>query len=202
VPIALDPDPACDRLHPGGLAIPEVRVSGERLADVFVYVKRGLEDRVFRVPDDPVVVDQRGCLFVPRVVGVQAGQPVRFVNSDETLHNVHGMPTRSSAWNFGMGHVGATRTVTIDTPEVPVPIRCEVHSWMRADLAVVDHPYHAVTGATGTFTLADVPAGEYDLAAWHPRLGEREQHVTVAPGTRTSADFAFADEPTAASPAR
>ncbi|MBI3767073.1 MAG: hypothetical protein HY271_01105 [Deltaproteobacteria bacterium] len=179
-------DPTCAAAHPEGLTLEEVRTDAGMLAEAFVYVAHGLEDRVFAVPETPVVVDQRGCLYVPRVVGVQVGQRIEFVNSDDTLHNVHGTPDKSSAWNFGLGFQGARRAIAIDRPEVPVAVQCDVHPWMHAALGVVEHPYFAVTGRDGAFTLAHVPAGHYIVAAWHPRLGGREQAVDVlAGGTAT-----------------
>jgi plastocyanin len=184
-------DPTCVTAHPGGLTIQDVRVDAGQLADVFVYIARGLEDHVFAVPTTPVVVDQVGCLYQPAVVGAQVGQEVQFDNGDDTLHNVHGEPTKSSAWNFGLGHQGAHRTITIDHAEVPVAVRCDVHPWMRATIGVVDHPYYAVTSTAGTFTLGDVPAGNYTLAAWHPTLGRREAEVDVAAGKTTAVELTF-----------
>lgn len=188
-------DPTCVREHPAGLAIESIEVSNERLANVFVYIARGLEDRVFAVPQAPVVVDQRGCLYAPRVAGVQVGQPIRFLNSDDTLHNVHGEPEHSKAWNFGLSHQGAARELVITTPEVMVPIRCEVHPWMRAYLGVLPHPYFAVTGSDGSYRFAGVPAGRYVVATWHEQLGTRETTITIEPGATVSADFELGASP-------
>ena len=190
--VAVTTDPTCVAAHPDGLVLTDVRGDDGMLADAFVYVARGLEDRVFAVPETPVVVDQRGCLFEPRVVGAQVGQRIEFVNSDDTLHNVHGAPTASPRWNFGLGATGASRAVVIQHAEVPVDVRCEVHPWMRAALGVVDHPYFAVTGRGGAYTLAAVPAGRYVVAAWHPFLGRREQTVEVAAGAVSTLDLTLA----------
>jgi plastocyanin len=184
-------DPTCVAAHPTGLIITDVREQDGQLADVFVYIAHGLEDRVFAVPEMPVVVDQRDCLYTPRVIGAQVGQPIEFRNSDDTLHNVHGEPTASAPWNFGLGVKGARRTITIDHAEVPVPVRCDVHPWMHAALGVVAHPYYAVTSATGTFSLSDVPAGHYVVAAWHPTLGTRQAEVDVVTGDTTELDLVF-----------
>jgi len=185
-------DATCAAAHPDGLDVEDVRGDGDMLAEAFVWIARGLEDRVFAVPETPVVVDQRGCVFEPRVVGARAGQRIEFVNSDDTLHNVHGTPARSSPWNFGLAVRGARRTITVPTAEVPVGVQCDVHPWMRAALGVVDHPYFAVTGLDGAFTLGRVPAGQYTLAAWHPRLGKRQQEIEVAAGATTRVEITFA----------
>ncbi len=185
-------DATCVAAHPDGLDVEDVRGDDGMLADAFVWITRGLGDRVFAVPETPVVVDQRGCVFEPRVVGAQAGQRIEFVNSDDTLHNVHGTPATSAAWNFGLGVRGARRAITIPHPEVPVGVQCDVHPWMRAALGIVEHPYFAVTGLDGAFTLARVPAGQYTLAAWHPRLGKRQQEIEVVTSTTTKIELTFA----------
>jgi plastocyanin len=182
-------DPTCAAAHPDGLDVTDVRTLDGMLADAFVYVAHGLEDRVFAVPETAVVVDQRGCLYVPRVAGAQVGQRIEFVNSDDTLHNVHGAPTLSKPWNFGLAFPGARRAVVIEHAEVPVAVECDVHPWMRAALGVVDHPYFAVTDLDGAFTLAHVPAGRYVVAAWHPRLAPAEHTIDVAPGGTVTIDL-------------
>jgi plastocyanin len=190
--IPVGSDPTCAAAHPGGLVIHDVHATDGRLAEVFVYVAQGLEDRVFPVPDTPVVIDQRGCWYVPRVAGVQAGQPIRFRSSDDTLHNVHGEPRESPRWNFGLPRQGSERALTLAGPEIMVPVRCDVHPWMRLDLGVVPHPYFAVTGDDGRFRFPNVPAGRYHLAAWHPKLGRQEQPIEVQPQRTAPATFRFA----------
>lgn len=189
--IAMDSDPTCAAAHPGGLVIRDVRGTDGGLADAFVYVATGLEDRVFAAPTTPVVVDQRGCWYEPRVAAAQVGQPILFRSSDDTLHNVHGEPRANPRWNFGLPRVNAERTMTLAEPEIMAPVRCDVHPWMRLDLSVVPHPYFAVTGEAGTFRLAGVPAGTYGLVAVHPTLGRRETSVTVAPGAVATATLRF-----------
>lgn len=184
-------DPTCARLHPDGLRQSAVETADGGLAHVFVYIKSGLGERVFAVPSAPVVIDQRGCAYAPHVAGVRAGQAIEFVNGDDTLHNVHGMPHASPAWNFGMAFQGARRTLTIAHPEVMVAIRCDVHPWMRAYLGVVDHPYFAVTAASGAFRMAGVPPGTYVLAAWHERLGAQERTVVLPARGVAAADFTY-----------
>jgi plastocyanin len=190
--IAVNSDPTCAAAHPNGFTVEDVRVSDGRLADVFVYVAAGLEDRVFAVPDTPVVIDQRGCWYEPRVAGAEAGQPIVFRSSDDTLHNVHGEPRVSPRWNFGLPRRNAEFTLALRGPEVMVPVRCDVHPWMRLDLGVLTHPFFAVTGTDGSFRLAGVPAGTVTLAAWHPTLARQEQTVTVQAGRPAAITFHFA----------
>ena len=124
----------------------DVLVKDGRVENAFVYVKDGLGDRVFAAPAEPVTIDQRGCLYHPRVTGAVTCQEIVFLNSDPLLHNVHGTPHDSRAWNFSMGVQGSRRSIRVDKPEVAVEVRCDVHPWMRAYIGVVDHPYFAVTG--------------------------------------------------------
>jgi hypothetical protein len=189
--IAMDSDPTCAAAHPGGLVVEDVRVVDGGLADAFVHLASGLEDRVFAPPTTPVVIDQRGCWYVPRVAAAQVGQPIVFRSSDDTLHNVHGEPRANPRWNFGLPRQNAERTVVLDAPEIMAVVRCDVHPWMRLDLSVVPHPYFTVTGANGAFRLADVPTGTYTLAAEHPTLGRRATTVTAEAGATATATLRF-----------
>jgi hypothetical protein len=190
-PVALGGDPQCARQHQGQVLAGDALVHDGRVENAFVYVKDGLGARVFAVPETPVVVDQVGCLYQPHVAGAQTCQPIEFVNGDPTLHNVHGTPGRSAPWNFGMALQGSKRRIRVDSPEVMIPVTCDVHPWMRAWLGVLPHPFFAVTGADGRFALRGVPAGEYVLAAWHERFGTREARVTVGAGETKEVAFAF-----------
>lgn len=160
----------------------DVEVTDGKLANAFVYVREGLEDVVFDRPEAPVVIDQSGCVFVPHVVGVQTGQPITFQNSDPTLHNVHTMPEKSRASNFGLGVKGASRTIQLAAPEVMVTVKCDVHPWMRAFVGVLDHPHFAVTGTDGKFRFGNLPPGRYVIESWHERFGRREATVELAEG--------------------
>jgi plastocyanin len=179
-----------DEYH-GAVPTGDVLVHDGLVENAFVYIKEGLGTRVFAVPTAPVVIDQRGCVYRPRVVGAQVGQPIEFVNDDPTLHNVHGTPHDSSPWNFTMPVQGSRRTVRLEKPEVMVSVRCDLHPWMQGWIGVVDHPYFAVTGADGRFKLDDVPPGDYVVAAWHERFGVREMHVSLPPKGTAEATFTF-----------
>lgn len=187
--------PGCAEQHQGPVPRGDVLVHDGLVENAFVYIKSGLGDRVFAVPTTPVTLDQQGCLYHPRVVGAQVGQPIRFLNSDATLHNVHGSPTQSAGWNFGMAVKGSERTIRIDKPEVMVSVRCDVHPWMQAWIGVLDHPYFAVTGADGRFVLRDVPPGDYVVEAWHERFGTREARVSITPKGTGTATFTLAPAP-------
>ncbi len=191
--IKMDSDPQCALQHPEGHASEEVIVNPNgTLKNVFVYVKEGLSGQKFTAPKTPVVFDQKGCRYEPRVFGIQAGQPLQIVNSDPTLHNVHGLPAKSQQFNLGMPIQGMKLTKSFSAPEVMVKIKCEVHSWMVAYAGVLDHPFYSVSGADGEFQIKDLPPGTYVIEAWHEKYGAQTQSVTVgAADDMKEAAFAF-----------
>ena len=142
------------------------------LKNVFVYVKDGLDPEYgFDIPTTTVVLDQKGCRYTPRIVGVRAGQPIDIVNSDPTLHNVHALPTANPEFNQGQPIQGFRTTRTFTTPEVMVRFKCDVHSWMAAHVGVVAHPYFAITKDDGSFEIPNLPPGTYTIEAWHEKFG-------------------------------
>jgi plastocyanin len=162
---------------------------GGSLANVFVYVKDGLGNRVFPVPATPVVLAQKDCTYKPHVFGIQVGQPLDIVSNDPTLHNVHAIPTANQEFNFGQGIPGVKNQHVFSTKEVMVPFKCDVHNWMNAFVGVVDHPFFAVSGADGAFSLSGLPPGTYTIEAVHEKLGRQTQSVTI--GEKETRDLAF-----------
>ena len=159
------------------------------LKNVFVHVKQGLDPAYsFEMPPAPVVLDQKGCIYTPRVIGVRAGQPFEVLNSDDTLHNVHALPMANRDFNTSEKKVSRTFTV----PEVMVRFKCDVHPWMAAYVGVVAHPFFAVTDAAGAFELKGLPPGTYTLEAWHERFGTRTSTVTIDPKGSQTTTFSFA----------
>ena len=188
-PIRMDSDPNCSRQSTGATGQPVMVGADGALQNVFVYVKDGLGNLRFPVPSAPVVLDQKGCVYIPRILGVQTGQPIEIANSDPTLHNVHAVPMTNQEFNMGYPIQGMKHTHTFSTKEVMVPFKCDVHGWMRAWVGVLDHPYFGVTGADGSFTLKGLPPGTYTVEAWHESLGTQTQTVTI--GAKESKDVAF-----------
>lgn len=159
------------------------------LANVFVYVKDGLGNRVFPVPATPVVLAQKDCTYQPHVLGIQVGQTLDIVSNDPTLHNVHAVPAANQEFNFGQAIPGVKNQHVFSTTEVMVPFKCDVHNWMTAYVGVVDHPFFAVTGADGSFSLKGLPPGTYTVEAVHEKLGRQTQSVTI--GEKETKDIAF-----------
>ena len=186
---------ACAAQYPDGLPeATDVLVHDGKLQNAVVYIKKGLGDRIFAVPTETLTSDQKGCVFLPRIMAVRADQPLQFLNSDPTAHNVHGLPQHAPPWNFSLGMKGTSRTISIDTPENIIPIKCDIHGWMRAYVGVFDHPYFAITDAKGSFALPDVPPGDYVIEAWHERFGTQEQRVTLEEQGHQELTFTFRGE--------
>ena len=166
------------------------------LQNVFVYVKEGLDASYsFDVPAAPALLDQKGCRYTPRVLGVRAGQPIKVVNSDPTLHNVHALPLVNGEFNKSTPVVGSSTTQTFTAPEVMVRFKCDVHGWMAAYVGVVAHPYFAVTDASGAFAIQDLPPGTYTIEAWHEKFGTRTAQVTVGEKQAQTLSVTFASKP-------
>lgn len=180
---------ACKKVHGGPVYRQEVLVEDGKLANVFVYIKDGLDDYAFDPPAEEVEIDQLGCIYEPLVVGVMTEQKLTFVNSDTVLHNIHTLPVENDGHNFAMPSKGMRTTKTFDYPEVMIRTKCDVHPWMRAYIGVVEHPYFAVTGADGAFELNNVPPGEYTVEIWHEAYGRQTQKVTV--GERATVEVNF-----------
>jgi len=194
-PIRMNADPACVAATKGQKVTQETFVVGDGngLGNVFVYVQSGL-NASFPAPTNAVVFDQKGCHYIPHVFGVQVGQPIEILNSDATLHNVHATPKVNQEFNTAQPIQGmkTTHTFTAKEPDVVVPFKCDVHGWMNAYAGVVDHPYFAVTKADGSFSIPNLPPGTYTVAAWHERLGNQTQSITVAAKeSKSDANFTF-----------
>ncbi|HYG62893.1 MAG TPA: carboxypeptidase regulatory-like domain-containing protein [Thermoanaerobaculia bacterium] len=197
--LPLEADPVCSGLHKDGPVDSGAVVAKDgQLANAFVYVKSGLEGKSFPVPAEAKLLDQQGCIYTPRVLGVQVGQTLKIKNSDPTLHNVSALPKVNGEFNESQPIPGMEFDKKFDKPEVMVHFKCNVHPWMTAFVGVLPHPYFAVTGENGAFDLAKLPPGTYTLEAWHESLGTQTQQVTVAPNQTAEVTFEF---PAAASPA-
>ena len=155
------------------------------------HVKSGLEGKTFPVPSEPVVLDQNGCIYVPHVIGIQVGQTLQIVNSDETLHNIHAMPKNNKEFNIGQPVKGLKTDRTFDAVEVMVPFKCDVHKWMNAYVGVVDHPFFGTTGEAGSFELHEGPSDVAELTSptsvQCPPTAVGE-HVGVRPRSNSSSE--------------
>ena len=170
----------------------QYEVANGKLGNVFVYVKSGLPaDAKYGTPDASVEIDQDGCLYHPRVFGVMTNQKILIKNADPLLHNIKAVPKENRPFNISQPSAGMQTTRTFTTPEVMVPLECNVHSWMHAYVGVLPHPFFATSGADGSFSIKNLPPGTYTIEAWHEKLGTQTQNVTIGAGETKTADFTF-----------
>jgi len=190
--IQMGADPYCQSQHTTPVTDEEVVVgaAGE-LANVFVFIKNPPAGS-YPAPSTPVTLDQKGCRYYPHVNAIQVGQKLEIKNDDATLHNVHAMPAVNSQFNEGQPVQGMVADKTFDKAETtPFKIKCDVHGWMKSWMAVMPHPFYAVSQADGKFTIANLPPGTYTLVAWHEKYGQQEQSITVAPKESKAVSFTF-----------
>ncbi len=191
-PISMDAEAACEKLHDKPVDGSGFAVGKDGgLANVFVYIKSGLEGKAFEAPKEAVVLDQRGCMFVPRVIALQARQTLTVKNSDPVSHNIHPNPQNNREWNQQQSPGAPDLVRRFVRPEVMIPVKCNVHSWMRSYIGVLDHPYLAVTSEKGEFAWTAVPPGNYTIAAWHETFGELTENITVSTGAERAVKFTF-----------
>ena len=190
-PLAMDADPACAAKHKAPVKS-EVLVLGPNnaMANVMVRVKSPVAGAA--APAAAAVIDQKGCTYVPHVLGVQVGQTLKIKNSDGVLHNVHALPKVNTQFNKAMPGNVTEAEAKFGKEEGMFLVKCDVHPWMSAYVGVFSNPYFAVSGPDGKFSIPGLPAGTYEVEAWHEKLGVKSGSVTIAGGKAATLDFAFA----------
>ena len=190
-PINMATDPSCARQHPSPVLNQEVLTDANGdLQNVIVYIADGLGDRKFDPPSQPAVIEQKGCMYVPHMLALQANQALQVVNHDPTSHNVHVMPSNNREWNKAEPP-GTKVDEAFPRGEVAIPVKCNIHPWMRSYVAVFNHPYFVVTGKDGSFDLSNLPPGTYTVKAWQEKLGTATQRITVGANETKAVDFVF-----------
>jgi len=189
--IRMGAEPACEEKHDGPVYSQDVIVNDNgTLKNALVWVKGGMEEYSFQVPSQAAALNQDGCLYSPHVLGVQVGQDIQIRNSDPATHNIHPLPTNNREFNISQSE-GQEMTRSFPRQEIAIPVKCNIHPWMKAYIAVVPHPYFAVTGDDGTFTLNDLPPGDYTIEVWHEKYGTQEQQITVDPDSSQEIEFSY-----------
>ncbi len=189
--IRMGADPRCSRAL-GGKRITQdtvLRAADGGLANVFVNLQGSFQGGA--PPATPVTIDQRGCVYVPRVQGARVGQTLQVLNNDPTGHNVHSLSSKGNTFNVSQPVKGLSNSFPLKADEVMLRIKCDIHSWMVTYVGVVPHPYFGVTGADGAFTIARVPAGRHTIQIWHEQYGRMTKTVEVKAGATATVDFAY-----------
>jgi len=182
----------------GAEAIPDesVIVSDGGLANVFVYLAKAPKGEFPAASSEPVIFDQKYCVFKPHAIIARTGQIVKILNSDGVLHNTHTYPQRNTSFNQGIQPNDQTGIdLKYTKPETkPLMVGCDVHPWMKAYHLPVDHPFAAVTAADGTFEIKDLPSGKHDFKVWHEKGGELQKSlsVTIKPNETTEIEIPVA----------
>lgn len=189
-PLKVDADPIC-------VANNEIAPQKEWLIldenkgvkNALIFITEGLNID-YSPPEEPVVIDQKGCIYSPHVVGIMAGQQLDILNNDGTLHNIHALPKVNKEFNKAQPRSKKKLSVKFEKPEAPFKIKCDVHPWMGAYIGVFDHPCFSVSGDDGTYIISDLKPGEYVIEAWHEKLGSQTANVTVS-DSAAHQDFTF-----------
>jgi hypothetical protein len=189
--IDMSSDPNCAKEHPTPATTEDLVIGPSGgLENVVVYVSDGLGDQTFEPPQQPAVIEQKGCQYKPHVLALQTNQKLDVVNDDATTHNIHPMPNNNREWNKTQPH-GMPVEETFPREEIAIPVKCNVHPWMRGYIAVFKHPYFAVTDKDGNFDLKGLPPGTYTIKAWQEKLGTQSQKITVGANETKTLEFVF-----------
>jgi hypothetical protein len=189
--IDMSKEPECVKLNPKQRMTEDTVIGpGNALKNVVVFISAGAPARS-SAQATPVTLNQQNCHYTTRVLAFQVEQEVKVTNSDPLTHNIHPMPVTNREWNKVQLKGSPPLSSSFTKPEF-IPVKCNLHSWMRAYFAVMATSYFAVTGEDGQFTLPELPPGKYTLTAWHETYGTRNQEITVAAGQQATVDFAYA----------
>ncbi len=189
--VRFDADPHCAELHAGATLFRDDLVADAtgNVQWAFVHVKSGPIGAPPPASPSAVTIDQINCFFIPHMVGIRVGQPLRVLNSDPLLHVVHTIPIKNKETNYGLPQAQMETVRRFDVPEVMVKIKCDIHPWMAAWVGVMDHPHFAITNEIGSYMIPDLPAGQYSIEAWHERCEPVTLSIDVPPGGDTRLDF-------------
>ncbi len=190
--LRMDADPVCGAAHTDRVYNENFKMAEDgSMEEALIYIKDVSYSE--GVPSEPTILDQKGCVYVPHVFGMIAGQQLLIKNSDATLHNIHSLPKINKEFNFAMPKVVKEKKSTFSKSEPdPFYIKCDVHPWMKTWVLVSDHPYFAVTDAKGNFSIDGIPAGTYEVVCWQEKFKKKPLTKSVIIGDgETVQDFTF-----------
>ncbi|MBI3580227.1 MAG: carboxypeptidase regulatory-like domain-containing protein [Ignavibacteriales bacterium] len=157
-------------------------------ANAVVYIEK-IAGKKFDPPKEAAIMDQKNLVFIPHVLPIVAGTTVKYVNSDDVLHNVFSPDQCAQKFNLGTWPKGQARSYTFQNPGCIPVILCNVHPEMEAYILVLETPYYAVTAKEGNYEIKNVPAGKYTLKIWHEKLRSQTINIDVPEKGEATADF-------------
>jgi plastocyanin len=191
--INMTADAYCLSQHSSSPAMDQEVVAGAggTLANVVVYIQEDMSKYAFTTPSDPAKIDQSGCQYVPHIVAMMAGQTLQVTNSDKTTHNIHPIPKDNREWNESQAPNTPPLMKVFARAENGIPVKCNVHPWMKSYIFAFKNPYFFVTGNDGKFTIGNLPPGTYTIVAWQEKFGTVTQSVPIGPKDSKSVDLTF-----------
>ena len=191
--IDMSQEPSCAKQYAKPVMTENV-VTGPNnaLENVVVYISAGVPDEP--APVQPAVLVQKGCRYAPHVLAFQVNQELQIVNEDQTSHNIHPLPSNNREWNKSQPPGSGPIEDKYARPEF-IPVKCNIHPWMKGTLAVMKNSHYAITAVDGEFKLPNLPPGNYTITAWHESYGEQTQQVTISGGETKALDFVFKAKP-------
>jgi plastocyanin len=190
--IDMSSNPSCERQHKGPVKAETVVVNpNHTLRYAFVWIKDGLAPAHWTPPADTVKLTQSGCIYEPHVTGIMTGQTLEILNDDPVNHNIHAESQVNPAWNISQPPRAEHTLRKFSSPEVLFAMTCSVHPWMRSWVGVSPHPFFAVTGEDGSFSLSGVPPGTYTIEVVQEKLGRKEGKLTLSPSGTATIDFTY-----------
>jgi len=191
-PINMSAEPYCSKEHSSPVTPQDVVASSDgKLANVVIYIKSGLGNYTYDTPKTPAALTQKGCMYEPHVVALMTGQTLEVKNDDQTTHNIHPMPKDNREWNTSQPPGAAPIDNTFARMEISIPVKCNVHPWMKSYIAVLNNPFFAVTTKDGSFEIKGLPPGTYTITAWQEKYGAVDQQVTIGPKESKKVDFSI-----------
>ena len=187
--IQMSADPYCAQNAGANPVTETVKVSDGGLENVIVYIANAPAG-TYPTPTTPVEVNQQNCRYIPHVFTMMTNQPLKIKNSDATLHNIHVWAEKNPQYNQGQPVKDMVNETKFAQEEV-VPMRCDVHKWMSSFVGVFHHPFHTVSKAAGTFEIPMLPAGSYEVVAWHEKFGKKTAMLTVADNEKKEVTISF-----------
>jgi hypothetical protein len=187
--IDMSQEPSCAKQYSKPVTA-ETVVTGpdNALENVVVYVSAGAPDEA--PPEKPAVLVQKGCRYTPHILAFQANQDFEIMNEDQTSHNIHTLPTSNREWNKSQPPGAPPIEDKYARPEF-IPIKCNIHPWMKGTLAVMKNSHYMITTDNGEFKLPNLPPGNYTITAWHESYGEQSQQVTITGSETKNLNFVF-----------